>query len=258
MYLENIIYNQICSDLGLSHEQPHPQQEKLKKSISVLHNRYLMQATKEAKHLLRRSQKPVEDPFALIMNIYNKKIREHQSLFLLLHLFEIAIRSKTAITISNHYSSDQSDDWFLSRPPKDAHHHKLQEKIRQVANHKHFSITTDTTSFDLFNLLSMGDLEWILKTCWSLFLPLFQKKSYKQQTIPAITTKTALIQKFSKVRSARNDIFHNNPPKMKRGRLIEDIELLLLHLGYNLHDAINNIDPEHKIIKLKYTYTESS
>jgi len=30
------------------------------------------------------------------------------------------------------------------------------------------------------------------------------------------------------------------------------MELILAHLGFNLEDAINNIDSQHKIIRLKY------
>ena len=33
---------------------------------------------------------------------------------------------------------------------------------------------------------------------------------------------------------------------------LEDIELILIHIGFNLNDAINNIDSQHRIIKLKY------
>jgi hypothetical protein len=97
-------------------------------------------------------------------------------------------------------------------------------------------------------------LRFLQKTFWSEFEPLFLSKQYKSQSLPAIKIKESFLKKIMEIRHSRNDIFHNNPPKIKRGKLIEHIELILLHLGYNLFDAVNNIDPEHKIIQLKYIY----
>lgn len=228
--------------------------DKVKKSISVLHHLYLTEAAKEAGAIITRNNQNVKDIFGLLMSIYNKKIKEHQVLFLLIHLFEIAFRTKSTVIISNHFSSADSDDWFLTQTPIDKRHEKLIIKIHEIVNHKKINISDIKNSFEIFNLFSMGDLEWLIKTFWGEFQGLFMAKTYKNQTIPAITTKASFLQKFSKIRNARNDIFHSNPPKMKKSHLIEDIELLLLHLEFNLYDAVNNIDPEHKIIKLKYNY----
>lgn len=252
MFLENSVFAKICAILELDPAQEDQSAEKLKRSISVLHSQYLFDALKEVRGI--REKKEVVDIFGLVMSVYNRKIREHQTLFLLIHLFEIAIRSKAAVVISDRYSSGTGDDWFLCSAPLDHHHAGLIEKIQRIASVKKFAITAQTSSFDLFNLLSMGDLEWLIKSFWSEFHPLFEAKMYKGQSIPPVVTKQSFLQKFSKIRSARNDIFHNNPPRIKRAELIESIELFLLHLGFNLYDAINNIDPEHKIVRLKYAY----
>ncbi len=188
------------------------------------------------------------------MRVYNKRTKEHQTLFLLIHLFEIAIRTKLAIILSQKYSSPNTDDWYFSQTPQSNQHAQLIKKLVEISLHKKTQIIDIKTSFDVFNLFSMGDLEWILKTFWTDLSCLFAEKEYKDQIISGIVIKQAFLQKFSKIRYARNAIFHSNPLKSKRSDLIESIELILIHLGYNLFDAVNNIDPEHKIIRLKYTY----
>ncbi|MDK2063215.1 hypothetical protein PT520_11875 [Aliarcobacter butzleri] len=60
---------------------------------------------------------------------------------------------------------------------------------------------------------------------------------------------------FEDIRKVRNDNAHHKPfhkIRQRRHKIIEDIELILLHIGFNLKEAINNIDFQHKIIKLKY------
>lgn len=251
MYLEDLMLDKVCQILNASSDKNADDIQKLKKSISVLHSYYLMGSATEAAHVIKK--RGMSDRFDLIMDIYNRKIKEHQALFLLIHLFEIAIRSKAAIIISNKFSSPDSDDWF-SATPSSKHHQKLKDKIILIANNKNFAIDGNTTTFDLFNLLSFGDLEWLIKTFWGDFAPLFQEKEYKSQPIKAISIKSSFLQKIISIRHARNEIFHNNPIKINRSDLIGYIEIILLHLGYNLFDAVNNIDPEHKIIKLKYDY----
>ena len=62
-------------------------------------------------------------------------------------------------------------------------------------------------------------------------------------------------QLFEDIRKVRNDNAHHKPfhrTRPRRHKIIEDVELILLHIGFNLKEAINNIDSEHKIIKLKY------
>ena len=252
MYLENLMFDKVCQILDASDDKSANDIQKLKKSISVLHNYYLIGSATEATHILKKHSK--NDRFELIMSIYNRKIKEHQALFLLIHLFEIAIRSKSAIIISNKFSLPDSDDWFLTIS-SNGHHQKLKDKISLIASIKNFTIDKNTTTFDLFNLLSFGDLEWLIKTFWGDFSPLFQEKRYKSQSIRAISIKKSFLQKIMSIRHARNDIFHNNPIKINRSDLIGHIEIILLHLGYNLFDAVNNIDPEHKIIRLKYDYS---
>jgi hypothetical protein len=257
MYLEERTFKQICNYLNLNPDVQDKSLDRLKKAISVLHNQYLADAVKEVGYILERNkqqQSEIKDIFGLVMHMYNKKTKEHQTLFLLIHLFEIAIRTKLAIILSQKYSSPNTDDWYHSQTPLSNQHAQLIKKLVEISNHKKIQHCNIKTSFDVFNLFSMGDLEWILKTFWTDLSDLFTEKKYKNQTVAGIIIKHAFLQKFSKIRYARNAIFHSNPLKSKRSDLIESIELILIHLGYNLFDAVNNIDPEHKIIRLKYTY----
>jgi hypothetical protein len=258
MYLEQQTFKHICRQLNLDPQDQSKNLERLKKSISVLHNQYLAETVKEVGYILeknKQSQQPeIKDMFGLIMAVYNKRIKEHQTLFLLIHLFEIAIRTKLAVRLSHKYSRTNTDDWYLSQTPTSRFHAQLIRKVNDISTHKRIQLANIATSFDIFNLFSMGDIEWIIKTFWVDISDLFIQKTYKNQNISGIITKHSFLQKFSKIRHARNAIFHNNPLKNKRSDLIESIELILIHLGYNLFDAINNIDPEHKIIRFKYAY----
>lgn len=56
------------------------------------------------------------------------------------------------------------------------------------------------------------------------------------------------------IRKARNDIFHNNPPKTKAKSITVNIEILLLRLGFNLNDAFKNISNLNHMVNLKYKY----
>ena len=62
--------------------------------------------------------------------------------------------------------------------------------------------------------------------------------------------------KFNRINRYRNELYHGNPGTSGWRQIINDIENVLVHLGYNVEDAINNIDPNHSIISLQYKYSE--
>ena len=77
MYLENKIYQKILENLGLSDGS-----DKLKKSICMLHNNYLLGSCKEAEIFIKKHpEKEIKDVFDFVMSIYNKRIKAHHSLF---------------------------------------------------------------------------------------------------------------------------------------------------------------------------------
>lgn len=229
---------------------------KIKQSIRVLHFHYLWGSCREAEKTLIKYNK--QDLFDFIMDLYSKRRRDHQIKFLILHCFENALRSSMAISVANTFNTDK-DDWFLKNTDNKIQK-KLIEKITKIVDvrnrsakvyhHKKLDLNNLDT-FQIFDLFSMGDLEKILEEHYVIFEYLFTtKKTYKNKLLPIYGTKTYLIEKIKRIRNARNDIFHNKPTKIK---FKKDLEGLLLHLGYNLADAINISDLENTI-KLKYKY----
>lgn len=94
----------------------------------------------------------------------------------------------------------------------------------------------------------MSDLEELSDEYWHVIEGVFaSEKKYKSQTLPAYG-RAHLKTKIGQIRKARNEIYHNNPTKIK---FAKDLEILLLRMGYNLQDAINSCDFRGDI-KLKY------
>ncbi|OCR89942.1 hypothetical protein CFT12S00416_01545 [Campylobacter fetus subsp. testudinum] len=253
MHLQDLVYKKICENLQLDTNSNLDGLTKLKNSIFVLHNSYLLGSCKEAGiFLAKHNNEAIGNIFDFVMSIYNKRIKAHHSLFLVLHIFETALRSKIAVILSKEFSSQNSDDWFICGTNQ-----KLINKVKHIANIKKCAIISDTNSFDVLDLFTFGDLENIIYNHWAVFKPLFANpKEYKNQKLPEYGTKEHLLKTISMLRKARNDIFHNNPPKIKSKSVIANIEILLLRLDFNLNDAFNNIANLKHSISLKYRYNE--
>lgn len=225
-------------------------EDRIKQSIRVLHFEYLWGACKEAQIIANKNQNLIL--FDLIMSLYNKRRESHQAKFLLLHCFENALRSTMAVITANAFNQTQ-DNWFL-QSTSDKTQQAIKQKAHNIATHRNLNISNFNT-FQVFDLFSMGDLEYILERHYSLFSPLFsQSQIYKGQNLPIYGTKAHLISTIDRIRNARNEIFHNKPTKIK---FQKDIEILLLRFGYNLFDATQIIDIQ-RFIKLKFIYNKES
>ncbi|TLD86161.1 CAAX protease [Helicobacter sp. MIT 05-5294] len=223
-------------------------ENRIKQSIRVLHHRYLWGACKETQKILAKY--PTDNLFDTIMNIYNKRRKEHQAKFLLLHCFENALRSTLAVEIANLYNNDK-DDWFLKSQSQNAKENRLLKQIADITHKRHLQISDFQNTFDVFDIFSLGDLKQILANHWSELSSLFtESKEYKSQPLPSYGTRAHLIDKIDQIRNARNEIFHNKPTKI---RFQKDLEILLLRLGYNLYDA-TNIGEIQSCIALQYHY----
>lgn len=232
---------------------------RIKQSIRVLHFHYLWGACREAEKTLSQYNK--HNLFDFIMDLYSKRRRIHQASFLLLHCFENALRSSMAVSVANAFNIDK-DDWFLKNSGN-KNQIKLICKVKKIIEVKNRSIHQSFNqklklnrldTFKIFDLFSMGDLEKILQEHYGIFEHLFiNNKTYKNQVLPVYRTKSYLIEKIKRIRNARNEIFHNKPSKIK---FKKDLEALLLHLGYNLADAIN-MGNLQDIIKLQYKYDKN-
>lgn len=246
------LYNQLCLILNInSTHSAYSENQKLYKAASVLQKDYLVSSSIEADNVIKH--RIVHNKYDLMISIYNRKIKEHQVLVMLIQLFEVAMRTQAAIVLSNKYSSLNQDDWYFL-PPSNAKHRKLQKKISDRALMLHQTIIPTTTSIDMFNMLMMGDIQSIYEANWSDLKNLFQNTTYKHNTITPLHTKAMFDARFERIKQYRNKLFHGNPGSSGWQQIIYDIEEIMVQLHYNLKDAINNIDPHHKIIHLQHSY----
>lgn len=242
---------QIYKNLGFDENSGLKGFDKLENSISLLHNVYLLGSCKEAGIFIKKyPNHKISDIFECVISIYNKRIKSHHFLFLIIHIFETSIRSKIAFILSEKYSTKNQDNCFYN-----GKNDKLIIKANRIAKIKKQKAIQDLNSFEILNLFTLGDLENIIQNNWGDFKSIFSSPmTYKGQKLPEYGTKEHLLKTFSMIRKARNDIFHNNPPATKQKSIITNIEILLLRLGFNLHDALHNVSNLEHSIKLKYKY----
>lgn len=242
----------LCTNLQITKSDK--EYYKFEKLVTVVNQAYLKIALKEFNYIKTKNpEKEIISNFNFLMSLYNKHLREHQVMFLLFNIFETAIRSKAVIELSLKYSSAGNDDWLYNssltpskmiRPLQEA-----KNKIKQDGED-----INNLDSFELFDYIMLGQLQSIYKDFWNDLSCLFVAKTINGINFPQIG-KRAFERIFEEIRKARNDNAHHKPfhkTRKRRHQIIEDIELILIHIGFNLSDAINNIDSQHKIIKLKY------
>ena len=227
-------------------------QNRLMKSIQVLHFYYLYGSCKEVSVLLKKDSKKYQNTklFTLIMLAYNKRRKIHLSKCLLLNCFENALRSTLAIKIANLYNTND-DTWFLKTHSQNLKENALLKQINRILLTRKIDINTFKNTFEIFDIFTFGDLKSILDSHYNELELIFKSENeYKEQILPSYGTKKHLIDKIEQIRCARNELFHNKPTKIK---FQKDLEILLLRLGYNLADAINLGDISNAM-KLHYKY----
>ncbi|RLA78262.1 MAG: hypothetical protein DRG78_15560 [Epsilonproteobacteria bacterium] len=252
MNLIDIVLPEIKSNLRINARNS--EYQKIKDATSVLNIAYLKLASEEIKYFMQNNPSHnINSKFEYLMGTYNKLIREHQIMFLLLNVFETALRSKAAITISSQYSAVNSDDWWKDISMLDKNLVDPVNKAVQQLNKSNHNLSTVNT-FHLFDTFTFGQLEHMYKNYWSTFQTLFTQKNYRTYTLPQISY-DMFTHKMKNIRLARNDVAHHKPidyTRRRRQDLIHDMELLLRHLNFNLEDTIDGIDPQHTIVNLRY------
>ncbi|MBT0880821.1 MULTISPECIES: hypothetical protein [unclassified Campylobacter] len=215
--------------------------DRMIKAIKTLHFEYLLGSCKEAKKLLEKYNKEY-NLFELIMVIYNKRRRNHQTKSLLLHCFENTLRSTVAINYANHYNKNE-DNWFCNIIDIN-----MAKRINRQCKELDLN---NTNTFEIFDCFRMMDLQEIINENWNLYSIIFAEyKEYKNQELPPYD-KNHLYTKIGQIRKVRNEIFHNKPTKI---RFQKDLEILMLRMEFNLKDAIN-IGNIADGISLQYKYT---
>ncbi|WP_231204875.1 CAAX protease [Helicobacter pylori] len=238
MELENEVFDRILKHLALKNPLAFKNKglDQLKKSISVLHYDYLIGASKELGIMLQKypnKENEINNLFDFLMHFYNKRTKTHHMLFLWIHFFETALRSKMAVILAQKHSSKDIDDWFLSK--------KLSHEIEHLKKIHHLESLKGYNGFQILNLFTLNTLKTIIKMYWSDFKPLFADyKTYNEHVLPAYGTWEHFLKAFSLIRKARNDLFHNNPSKIKTSSLVKNIEILLLRLDFNPKNAFDN------------------
>jgi hypothetical protein len=171
-------------------------------------------------------------------------------MFLLFNIFENALRTRAAIEISNHYSDKNKDNCWkdISKLDKNL----LSPVQTAITNlHKDHKLISTINTFDIFDTFTFGQLEHIFMNYWNILKSIFNTTSCRRHTLPTLS-REVFSSKIARVRNARNDIAHHKPIQYKanatRKILIQDIELILCYLGFNLKDALDNIDSGHDII----------
>lgn len=245
--------NDLCNHLQITRLDS--EYYKFKKLVTVVNQAYLKIAFKEFNYIKNNNpQRQINSNFNFLMGLYNKHLREHQVMFLLFNIFETAIRSKAVIELSLKYSSNGNDDWLhnSSLTP-----YKMQRPLQEAINkiNQDGENISNLDSFEIFDYIMLGQLQSIYKDFWNDLSHLFQSKLINGNSFPQIGRKS-FEKLFEEIRKARNDNAHHKPfhkTRKRRHQIIEDIELILIHIGFNLNDAINNIDSQHRIIRLRYS-----
>ncbi len=241
----------ICNKIQISKEDV--EFKKFEHLVTMTNQAYLKIALKEFEYVKNHTDKEIVSNFDFLMKIYNKHLREHQVMFLLLNIFETAIRSKAVVELSKKYSSIDEDDWLHNEDLTPNKIKKpLEEAIKKINQDREDKTKLD--SFEIFDYIMLGQLKSIYIDFWSDLSHVFEAKTKNGYHHPQIG-KNKLKDMLDEIRKARNDNAHHKPfhkTRKRRHQIIEDVELLLIHIGFNLNDAINNIDPSHKIITLKY------
>ena len=250
--LHDKVFFELCSTLSI--DATHTEYTKFSKACDLVNQAYFKIAIKEFAYIKANNpSKTIPSEFDFLMSLYNKHIKEHQAMFLLFNIFETAIRSKAAIVLSEKYSSCNEDNWLHDdslTPSKMLH---ILHKAKGIIGEDHEEINTMDT-FQIFDYILLGGLKTLYIDFWGDLSHLFEEKTYKGYLLKKLGKKTFTAM-LEAIRKSRNDNAHHKPfhsSRKRRHEIVADIELILAHLGFNLDDAINNIDPQHKIIKLMY------
>lgn len=211
-----------------------------------MHFRYLQDSILDCENFLNK-QPNCKNLFDKIMYFYNEKRNLHSQKAFIIHCFETALRSTLATKTADLFNST-NDSWY-----KNPTNNKSAEKILKIANKnkRRFKITKDfANTFELFDILTFGDLIDIVKILWDDIHGIFtEPKSYKNEKLPKYGSKSHLISKIDTIRQARNEIYHNKPTNVK---FVKESEILLLRMGYNLKEAISQ--SQNNLIPLNFNY----
>jgi hypothetical protein len=180
----------------------------------------------------------------IIFGVYNRKVAEHAQLFPIFHSFETAFRSTVCVELERYYGQPQ---WWKSvylalqrgvapttitsigkrTLPKDTAH-LIGEIIKHIDGEKlqrnQMSALTDGYRFT--EQCKLSHIEKLIVRHWSLLGPKFSKPTRK-------LTHKDFQAKFSRVRDARNKVYHHQSLS-GMSQVVHTAEELLDYLDFSL------------------------
>ena len=184
MDLLNSCLKNLCDKLQI--DKNNYEFKKFEHLITVTNQAYLKIALNEFSHIKKENPtKEIESNFSFLMKLYNKHLREHQVMFLLLNIFETAIRSKAVSILSIKYSTANKDNWLLDNDitPKKIIR-PLEEAIKKINQDGENELSCN--SFEIFDYIMLGQLQSIYIDFWGDLSDLFESKVINDITLNKI------------------------------------------------------------------------
>jgi hypothetical protein len=210
--------------------------------LALVSPHLMLGALKEVSASLKGRQ--VKEYREIIFGVYNRKVAEHAQLFPIFHSFETAFRSTVCVELERYYGQSQ---WWESvyrvlrrgvapttitciggrTLPKDTAH-LIGEIIWHIdgQNLQRNIVSTLTDGYRFTEQCKLSQIEKLIVHHWSVFGPAFAKH-------PRKLTRKDFQAKFSRVREARNEVYHHQSLS-RMNQLVSVAKELLDYLDFSL------------------------
>lgn len=227
------------------------QVDQFERDLALVSPNLMRAALKEAKAGRALVNRPFAERRAAIFQVYFRKVAEHAQLFPIFHTFETAFRSTAAVELETHYGRP---DWWApvrqalrsGQPARSVTHlrgipisrnaaHQIGRIILALEgeNLSRPVLTGVADGYEFTELCDLSHIGGLVSEHWSVFAP-----SYF--TSPTRMTAADFSAKFTRVRDARNDIYHHKSVA-RMTNVVSAAEELLDRLGCSLDFAYKKI-----------------
>ncbi|MGD9766240.1 MAG: hypothetical protein AB7U62_01230 [Pseudolabrys sp.] len=187
-----------------------------------------------------------------IYQVYNRKIAEHAQLFPIFHSFETAFRSTVAVELERHYDTVR---WW-DNVHKALRAGQLPRTVRAIGttpltrdaadvigriiesidgqNLQRNVVSGLNNGFEFVEQCDLGQIGFLIGKHWAVFSPLFVRGT---KPLPL----TEFVNKFVRVRDARNDVYHHKSVA-RMSQIVATAEDLLDYLDFSLGFVCGKID----------------
>lgn len=244
------------------------QVDQFESDLALVSPSLMRAALKEAKAGKALQQGTFAEKRAAILAIYYRKVAEHAQLFPIFHTFETAFRSLVAVELEALYAMA---DWW--RPIFNVLLKGDQaESIKQIKgvalsrnsarrigeiiyaiegiNLQRNVITGIKDGYEFAELCDLSHISSLITNHWSHFSPRYFNIA------PRIMTQQEFSAKFTKVRDARNDIYHHKS-LARMANVVTSAEELLERLNCSLALAYDKIT-NSRVVAPKFAITQTA